>query len=179
MIEQARVRQRRQWLIATVVAVGVLGIALAVGLRGGERHPVGGREIADQPLRLAVKNRLAYENGTPIRVGISPDFGAGTVSLDVNFAGHGVGGADYPTSADPAFGPGASGFGPERQVGPDGEIDILLTGPTVASLHVKHLGSFKPVRILGLLAGDQAFVFYRPPGSPGTVLGPGIRPHVL
>ena len=58
-------------------------------------------------------------------------------------------------------------------MGPAGEIDVTLTGPSVAAVRVEGIGTFHPIPLPGLPAGDGAVVFYRPPGSVGTVLPPG------
>jgi hypothetical protein len=164
----------RAWIAFMVV------VALAVVFRVGGATAAGGAAIGGQPLSLTFKDGLAYENGVPIMVGIAPDFSAGVVGLDVQVGGEGVAGGSYPTPAQPVFGPDAGGFSVgDGRAGPQGEIDLTLTSSTVASMRVKGVGAFKPVRVLGLLAGEEAFVFYRRPGSLGTVLGPGVNPDVL
>jgi hypothetical protein len=64
-------------------------------------------------------------------------------------------------------------------VGPGGEIDWELVGPQVAAARVPGLGTFKPVRLPGLPPGDRVVVFYRPPGSRGTVLPAGSSAAML
>jgi hypothetical protein len=74
---------------------------------------------------------------------------------------------------------GEGGWSPEARVGHDGEIDFTLTGPNVAAVRVQGIGTFRPVPLTGLPAGDKAVVFYRPPGSVGTVLPPGGTTSLL
>ena len=184
VIEDARERQRlHRWMAAAAAAAAAAAIAVVLVLvlgGGGTSNANGGLLTPGAPLKLTFRHGLAYENGQPIAVGVTPDFGAGTVGLDVTAGGSGVSGGNYPTPSQPVFGPDAEGFSVgDGRAGPDGEIDITLVGSTVASMRVKGLGTFKPVSVLGLLPGEKAFVFYRPPGALGTVLGPGINPNVL
>jgi hypothetical protein len=184
VIEEARWRQRRRWARRISVALGAAGAAVAVvlvtGSGGGKPAASGGPAQPSPVFALSIRHGLAYENGVPITVGIAPDFTAGQVGLDVQLGGQGVSGGNYPTAAEPVFGPDADGFTVgEGRAGPGGEIDVTLVGPGVATMRVKGLGTFRPVRILGLLPGYKAFVFYRRPGALGTVLGPGINPDVL
>jgi len=184
VIEDARERQRaHRWMAAAAAAAAAAAIAVVLVLvlgGGGASNANGGLLTPGAPLKLTFRHGLAYENGQPIAVGVTPAFGAGTVGLDVTAGGSGVSGGNYPTPSQPVFGPDAEGFSVgDGRAGPDGEIDITLVGSTVASMRVKGLGTFKPVSVLGLLPGEKAFVFYRPPGALGTVLGPGINPNVL
>jgi len=98
---------------------------------------------------------------------------AGQVSLLINQELSGGSDGSYPTANAPLFGPGAD----NERVGSAppgvGELYLTLVGPDVASMHVGHVGAFKPVHVLGVLPGDRAIVFYRPPGSRGTVIPPG------
>jgi hypothetical protein len=84
----------------------------------------------------------------------------------------------YPTAADPIYG-GGEEFSRTEKVGPSGEIDAIFTGPGVAAMRVAHLGTFKAESAAGLPPGAKQIVFYRPPGSRGTVLAPGLSPRVL
>ncbi|MGA2321606.1 MAG: hypothetical protein ABSG95_12830 [Solirubrobacteraceae bacterium] len=83
-----------------------------------------------------------------------------------------------PTTANPVSG-GGEGFRAEEKVGPSGEIDAIFTGPGVATMRVAHLGTFKAEPAPGLPPGAKQIVFYRPPGSRGSVLAPGLSPQVL
>ncbi len=83
-----------------------------------------------------------------------------------------------PTAAYPVYG-GEGGFSPEEKVGPAGEIDAIFTGPGVAAMRVAHLGTYKAESAPGLPPGAKQIVFYRPPGSRGSVLPPGSSPQVL
>jgi hypothetical protein len=74
---------------------------------------------------------------------------------------------------------GDGGFQPKEKVGPEGEIDAIFTGPGVAAMRVAHLGTFKAESAPGLPPGAKQIVFYRPPGSRGSVLAPGLNPQIL
>ena len=197
VIEEARERQRRQrWWVAMAAAVLVIVTVLLLVLGGGRSTADRGGLTAAQPSKLTFKHGYAYVNGQPIQVGIAPYLRAGWVELEMtqSIVGPGLGLASglsgYPTQAAPAFGFPAEGISFRRvhgmpvpvsgaPVGPAGEIDMLLVGPTVASMRVAHLGTFKPVRVLGLLPGERAIVFYRPPGAIGAVIGPGLSARLL
>jgi hypothetical protein len=180
VIEDARRRQRRRWggwAAAALVVAATVAIVAVLG--GGSSTP--GRLIAGGgPLSLTFKGGVAYENGRPIKVGIAPALAAGQVGLDVVESNERQDGepVPYPTVAYPVLG-GVGYLLGSGIVGPDGEVDVTLVASSVASMRVNHLGTFKPVKVLGLLAGERAFAFYRPPGARGSVLGPGISPHVL
>ena len=72
-------------------------------------------------------------------------------------------------------------------MGPQGEIDYELLGPQVAAVRVPGLGTVRSIVLPGLPPGDRVAVFYRPPGSIGSVipaglpsaLGPGNRPVIV
>jgi hypothetical protein len=83
-----------------------------------------------------------------------------------------------PTTATPIYG-NVPGFSPEDKVGPEGEIDTLFVGQRVAAVHVAHIGTFKARHYPGLPTGAKEVIFYRPPGSRGTVLPPGLSPSIL
>jgi hypothetical protein len=46
-------------------------------------------------------------------------------------------------------------------------------------MRVAHLGTFKAEPAPGLPPGAKQIVFYRPPGSRGSVLAPGLSPQIL
>ncbi len=83
-----------------------------------------------------------------------------------------------PTAADPIYG-GGDDSRPQEPVGPAGEIDAIFTGPGVAAMRVAHLGTFKAEPAAGLPPGAKQILFYRPPGSRGSVLAPGLSPQIL
>jgi hypothetical protein len=64
-------------------------------------------------------------------------------------------------------------------VGPAGQIDALFTTARVAAVRVAHLGTFRARHAPGLPTGAREVLFYRPPGSHGSVLAPGISPLVI
>ena len=195
VIEDARARQRRhRWWLA--VAVGVVGLVvlLVLAFGGGRSNADGRRGLVGPTSPLTVRHGYAYADGEAIEVEMTPYLRAGWVLLNMtqSIRGVGVGLASglsqYPTQTDPGFGFPSEGVSFRYShgapmpawgapVGSGGEIDMLLVGPTVASMRVAHLGTFKPVHVLGLLAGERAIVFYRPPGARGILLGPGLRIH--
>ncbi|HUN77957.1 MAG TPA: hypothetical protein VMU32_03470 [Solirubrobacteraceae bacterium] len=179
VIEEARRRQRRRRLlcgaIGAVLAVGA-GVALLAG--GGGGSGAGDGRLA---FRLAAKLTLVhgqpYSGGAPAYVGISPSLKAGNVGVEETVVDRGGGYGSPPTAGDPAY--AGYGWSPEKKVGPDGEIDAAFTGPAVAAVRVAHLGTFETHRVPGYPADVREAVFYRPPGSPGTVLPIGTSRAVL
>ena len=192
VIEEARTRQRRyRWRLA-LAALPLAITVLLLSLGSGRPRAKVGVAPTGQPWQVTVKSGYAYANGQPIQVGIAPYLRAGWVDLEMTESIRGPGPdlasglSNYPTQAAPLFGFLAEGlsFGyahgaPQplsgAPVGPAGEIDMLLVGPTVASMRVAHLGTFKPVHVLGLPPDDRAIVFSRPPGATGVVVAPGLR----
>jgi hypothetical protein len=177
VIEEARARQRRRWGRAAAAAT-VFAAAVAAGVLvfGGGRSGNSNGATSGQPVRLTIRHGYAYVNGYPVEVGVAPSLSPGTVGLDVAIAGVEPGGAAaggdarYPTAADPIFGPNSVNYGSSGEAG---KVYLVLVGPSVAEMRVSHLGTFKPVKVRGLLAGQRAIAFYRPAGTPGTVFGPG------
>ncbi len=175
VIEDARRRQRRRWevVVATLVAVGLVAGAAVGGIGAGRG---GRRALAPRPeLRLTIQHGSAFVNGEPLAVGIAPDLTAGQVSLLVRqeYTG-GTSSAPYPTRNAPLYGPGASNIAVAHGKSKEGVLYLTLVGPDVASVRITHLGTFRPVKVRGALPGDKAIVFYRPAGSRGTVIPPGI-----
>jgi hypothetical protein len=175
VIEDARRRQKRRWelVVATLVTVGLV-VGAAVGGIGGGRGGPG--VLAPRPeLRLTFQHDSAFVNGEPLAVGIAPDLAAGQVSLIVRqeYTG-GTSSTPYPTPNAPLYGPGASNIAVAHGKSIEGVLYLTLVGPDVASVRVTHLGTFRPVNVRGALPGDKAIVFFRPAGSRGTVLPPGI-----
>ena len=177
VIEEARARQRRRWG-RTAAAGAVLAAAITAGVLvfGGGRSGISNGATSGQPVRLTFRHGYVYVNGYPVEVGVAPSLSPGTVGLDVAIAGVEPGGAaagegaSYPTAADPIFGPNSVNYGSS---GGAGKVYLALVGPSVAEMRVSHLGTFKPVKVRGLLTGQRAIAFYRPAGAPGTVFGPG------
>lgn len=180
VIEEARRRQHRRRtagvaLGGAAVVIGILALLIGGGDGSsgapGEPSPAG-------PLKLALLHGRAFVGGRPALMGVTPSLQAGNVGVCVRvLSGTGCNGP-YPSAADPIYG-GGGGFSPEEEVGPAGEIDAIFTGPGVAAMRVAHLGTFKAESAAGLPPGAKQIVFYRPPGSRGSVLAPGLSPHVL
>jgi hypothetical protein len=181
VIEEARGRQRNRRRGALVVAGGaamILAFALAHGGGGGGSSATGGSGAPDGPLKLTFAAGRPYVDGLPFQLAVSPSLQAGNVGVCVAARDHGTScDGPYTEPGRPVF--GAEGFSPEARVGPRGEIDFTLTGPGVAAVRVKDLGTFRTLPLSGLPPGDRATVFYRPPGSLGTVLPPGASPRFL
>ena len=129
-------------------------------------------------MKVTLVHGHALVGGQPALMGVAFSLQAGNVGVCVRVISSGDCNGPFPTAADPIYG-GGDGFSPEEKVGPAGEIDAIFTGPGVAAMRVAHLGTFKAELAAGLPPGAKQIVFYRPPGSRGTVLAPGLSPHVL
>ena len=178
VIEEARRRQRRRRIVgAAIVAVvaAIAGIALLAG--GGGSGAVQGLPAYLRPDKLALVHGQPFSGGQPAYVGISPSLKAGNVGVSEIVVNRGGGYGSPPTPGDPAY--AGDGWSPKKKVGPEGEIDAVFTGPAVAAVRVAHLGTFRTHRVAGFPADVREVVFYRPPGSPGTVLPVGTSPAVL
>ena len=182
VIEEARDRQHRRHRLALATA-GLLVVALALALArggggGGGRPAAGGAPAPGAPLRLTFRAGRPYVDGLPYELAVSPSLQAGNDGLCVAGQGHGTScGGSYPGPGRPVS--GAEGVSPELKVQAAGEVDFTLTGPGVAAVRVRDLGTFKTLALPGLPPGDRAAVFYRPPGSLGTLLPPGMSPKTL
>jgi hypothetical protein len=185
VIEEARSRQRERRRRAGAVAGGgvLVALVLAFALGGGGSPGAGGRQRSNAPMKLAFHHGRPYVDGQPFLIAAFPSLEAGNVGLCV--AARGIGGAEISQSCnEPYAGPGQpvsddDGSSSEAQVGPRGEVDFTVTGPNVAAVRVKWLGTFATRPLPDLPPGDRAAVFYRPPGSLGTVLPPGMSPREL
>ncbi|MBA3807865.1 MAG: hypothetical protein H0X28_05670 [Solirubrobacterales bacterium] len=179
MIEDARRRQRHRRRRG--VALG--GAALVIGLLavliggGGDSQTPSVRSSGDLS-KLTLVHGRAFLGGHPALMGVTPSLQAGNVGVCVRVVDVGDCNGPFPTIADPVYG-GEGGFSPKEKVGPEGEIDAIFTGPGVASMRVAHLGTFKAESAPGLPPGAKQIAFYRPPGSRGTVIAPGLTPRAL
>lgn len=181
VIEEARRRQqrRRAGAYSLITAAAVAGLALLLGAGGNGNSPTSDASLsARRPLKLTFVHGYPYINDQPELFGISPSLQAGNVGVCIMAMGGGSCNGAPPTKATPIYG-GAQGFSPEEKVGPEGEIDMLFAGQQVAAMHVAHLGTFKARHYPGLPPGAREVIFYRPPGSRGTVLAPGLSPSIL
>jgi hypothetical protein len=179
VIEEARRRQRRRRTIGIALGAGAAAIAIAALLIGGGGGSSGARGLPEPrgPQKLTLVHGRVFIGGQPALMGVTPSLEAGSVGVCVRVATQG-GCGSFPTAAYPLYG-GPGGFSPKEKVGPEGEIDALFTGPGVAAVRVAHLGTFKAERAPRLPPGAKQIVFYRPPGSRGTVLPPGLSPQIL
>jgi hypothetical protein len=180
VIEEARRRQRRRRTAGISVGAGAVVIAISALLigGGGSGNPgAPGEPSPGRPLKLTLVHGRAFSGGRPMLMGVAPSLQAGNVGVCVRVSGEDCGGP-LPTAADPVYG-GEGGFSPEEKVGPAGEIDAIFTSPGVTAMRVAHLGTFRAESAPGLPPGARQIVFYRPPGSRGTVLPPGLSPQVL
>jgi hypothetical protein len=180
VIEEARRRQkRRRAVAATLIAAGAVGALVAVLIGGGGRGPTTKPEYEPLgPQRLSLRHGRAFAGNQPALIGVTMSLQAGNVGVCVGV----VGGQDCngppATAAFPIWG-GEQGYSPEERVGPEGEINAIFTGPGVAAVRVAHLGTFKAQPAPYAPPGAKEIVFYRPPGSRGTVLAPGLSPRIL
>lgn len=177
VIEDARRRHRRRLVGITFVAVAVVLGSLAALLGGGGSSTHGLGSYSRGRGKLTLFHGRAYVHGEPEIVGIWPSLQAGNVGFCVRVvSGEGCNGPP-PTHSNPTY--AAGGFSPKETVGPEGEIDAVFTGPRVAAIRVAHLGIFKSHPVPGLPATVREVIFYRPPGSRGTVLPPGMGAAAL
>ncbi len=180
VIEAARRRQRRRRRAGIALGAAAVAIGMAALLIGGGGGNSGapGEPSPSGPPKLTLAHGRAFAGGQPALMGVTPSLQAGNVGVCVRVI-HSTGcNGPYPTAADPVYG-GGEAFSPEEKVGPEGEIDAIFTGPGVAAMRVAHLGTFKAEPAAGLPPGAKQIVFYRPPGSRGSVLAPGLSPQVL
>jgi hypothetical protein len=182
VIEEARRRQRRRRIAGVALggAACVIAalLALLIGGGGGNNAGAPGKPSPGSSLKLTLVHGRAFVGGQPALMGLTPSLEAGDVGVCVRVANQG-GCGPLPSAAYPVYGGHGEGFRPEEKVGPEGEIDAIFTGPGVAAMRVAHLGTFKAEPAPGLPPGAKQIVFYRPPGSRGSVLPPGLSPQIL
>ena len=200
VIEEARRRQRRRrrGAVALLALSAITAVTLAVAFDGGRaasRRPLS----PYGPLKLTFVDGRPYLNGQLFPIVIGPALDAQAVSLNI-VPGSRAGA--YAERGMPLFGWGELSGPPARvggelqcsrfllfrgphlvrtrrqcirtsaPVGPGGEVDYFLTEPQVAAVRVPGIGTLKPAALPGLPSGIRIVVFYRPPGSHGTVLPP-------
>jgi hypothetical protein len=183
VIEEARRRQRRRRAAGIALGGGAVVIAavsaLLIGGGGSGNSGAPGEPSPGSPLKLTLVHGRAFIGGQPALMGVTPSLQAGNVGVCVRVAsGEQDCDGPLPTTTYPVYGGGES-FNAKEKVGPEGEIDALFTGPGVAAMRVAHLGTFKAEPAPGLPPGAKQVVFYRPPGSRGSVLPPGLSPQIL
>jgi hypothetical protein len=180
VIEEARRRQRRRRATGIAVGAGAVAIVLSAlpGGGGSGNSDAPGKPAPASPSKLTLVHGRAFMGGQPALMGVTPSLQAGNVGVCVRLIDGGSCNGPFPTAADPVYG-GGNSFSPKEKVGPAGEIDAIFTGPGVAAMRVGHLGTFKAEAVAGLPPGAKQIIFYRAPGSRGTVLAPGLRPRVL
>ncbi len=120
----------------------------------------------------------AFSGGQPALMGVTLSLQAGKEGVSVQDVNPASCNGPLPSATYPIYG-GEGVFSPEEKVGSEGEIDAIFTAPGVAAMRVAHVGTFEAERAPGLPPGAKQIVFYRPPGSRGTVLAPGSTPRVL
>lgn len=184
VIEEARRRRRRRRALGFTFAAIAVTVAIVAWLTGGDGRRGGwvsaagrGAKAAGRGAKLTLVHGEALSDGRPAIVGLAPSLQAGNVGVCMAVVSSEDCNGPPPTRRDPVY--GAAGFSPEEAVGPGGEIDAVFTGPGVAAIRVAHLGTFTARAVAGLPKGTKEVAFYRPPGSRGTVLAPGINPDVL
>jgi hypothetical protein len=184
VIEEARRRHRRRRRRATGIVLGagalvIAALAALLGGSGGGNSGAPGEPSPGSPQKLMLVHGRAFVGGQPELMGVTPSLRAGNVGVCVR-AASGEENCDgpLPTATDPVYGGGES-FDAKEKVGPEGEIDALFTGTGVAAVRVAHLGTFKVESAPGLPPGAKQVIFYRPPGSRGSVLPPGLSPQIL
>ncbi len=183
VIEEARRRRQRR---RRTVGIGLGGVAvviaavlaLLIGGGGSSNSGAVDEPSPGSPQKLTLVHGRAFVGGQPALMGVAPSLQAGNVGVCVRVVSEEGCNGPPPTPADPVYG-GEGGFRAEEKVGPAGEIDAIFTGPGVAAMRVAHLGTFKAESAPGLPPAAKQIVFYRPPGSRGSVLAPGLSPQIL
>jgi hypothetical protein len=181
VIEEARRRQRRRRTTGVALGAGAAVIALLAlliggGDKGGSSHA--GGPPAGESTKLTLLHGQAFIGDQPELMGVTPSLQAGNVGVCVRVVGEGSCNGPLPSATYPIYG-GGEGFRAEKKVGAEGEIDAIFVASPVASMRVAHLGTFKAQAAPGLPAGVKQIVFYRTPGSRGSVLAPGMSPRIL
>jgi hypothetical protein len=154
---------------------------LAVLTGGGDKGNSGaaGKPPASTPMKLALAHGRAFLGGQPALIGVTLSLQAGNVGVCVTVVNQGSCNGPLPSTTYPVYGGVEGGLSPEEKVSSTGEIDAIFTAPDVAAMRVAHVGTFKAEPAPGLPPGAKQIVFYRPPGSRGTVLAPGSIPQTL
>jgi len=181
VIKEARRRQRRRRATGVAIGAGTALIAiLALLIGGGGKRGSGpsGGPPAGESTKLTVLHGRAFIGDQPALMGVTPSLQAGNVGVCVRVVGEGSCNGPFPSAAYPIYG-GGEGFRAEEKVGAEGEIDVIFTASPVTAMRVAHLGTFRAEAAPGLPAGVKQIVFYRPPGSRGSVLAPGLSPRIL
>jgi hypothetical protein len=180
VIEEARRRQRRRHVTGIALA-GAATAAVAISallIGGGRGSGVEGRSLSARPLKLTLVHGRAYIGGQQALMGVVPSLQAGNVGVCVKVVGDGSCNGPLPSVGDPVYG-GEGGVDGEEKVGSAGEIDAIFVARDVAAMRVAHLGTFKAEAAPGLPPGAKQIVFYRAPGSRGTVISPGSLSQAL
>jgi hypothetical protein len=181
VIKEARRRQRRRRITGMALGAGAAVIAILALLIGGGGKGGSGSSGGPEPgesTKLTLLHGRAFVGGQLALMGVTPSLQAGNVGVCVRVVGEASCNGPFPSASYPVYG-GGEGFRPEEKVGPEGEIDVIFTASPVAAMRVAHVGSFKAEAAPGLPPGVRQIVFYRPPGSRGSVLAPGMSPRVL
>jgi hypothetical protein len=180
VIEEARRRQRRRRTTGSALGVAAVAIAisaLSIGGGGKGNSHAAAESLSESPLKLTLLHGRAFIGGQPALMGVALSLQAGNVGVCVRVVSSGSCNGPLPSATYPIY--GDDGFSPEEKVGSAGEIDAIFTAPGVAAMRVAQLGTFKAEPAPGLPPGAKQIVFYRPPGSRGTVLPPGSDPQAL
>jgi hypothetical protein len=182
VIEEARQRQRRRRAtgiaFGAAIVIAILALVIGGGGGGGDNSGAAGEPPSGRPLKLALVHGRALLGGQPALIGVTLSLQAGNVGVCVTVVSGGGCNGPLPSATYPVYG-GEGVFSPEEKVGAEGEIDAIFTAPGVAAMRVAHVGTFKAERAPGLPPAAKQIVFYRPPGSRGTVLPPGSTPQIL
>jgi hypothetical protein len=182
VIEEARRRQRRRHVTGlTLGGAAAAAIAASVLLLGGGANGssgVAGRSPSARPLKLTLVHGRAFIGGQPAPMGVAPSLQGGNVGVCITVVDNANCNGPLPSASYPVYG-GGGGYSPEEKVGSSGEIDAIFVGPGVAAMRVAHVGTFKAETAPGLPPGARQIVFYRPPGSRGTVIPPGSLHQIL
>ena len=165
VIEEARRRQRRRRTAGMALGGSAVVIALSallIGGGGGGKPDTSGASSPGSPLEdSTLSHGRVFVGSRPALMGVTPSLQAGNVGVCVRVVEESGCNGPPPTAAYPVYG-GGEAYRQEEQVGPDGEIDAIFTGPGVAAMRVARLGAFKAEPAPGLPPGAKQIVFYRP-----------------
>ena len=157
VIEEARRRQRRRRAAGVALSVVAAAIAISALLIGGGsagRPGVPGDARSDRPSRLTLVHGRAFSDGQPSLIGVTVSLQAGNVGVCLRVVEAGDCNGPLPGLAYPIYGGGGE-VRAEEKVGPEGEIDVIFTGPGVAAMRVAHLGTFDAESAPGLPSGAK------------------------
>ena len=154
-------------------AAAIAASALLIGGGAKGSSGVAGRPPSARPLKLTLVHGRAFIGGKPAPMGVAPSLQAGNVGVCMTVVDDGGLQRPAPQRQLSRVRRRRRVSAPRKRWAAAGEIDAIFTGPGVAAMRVAHVGTFKAERRPDCHRGARQIVFYRPPGSRGTVIPPG------